>query len=261
MQRTAILGFIVAIALFAGDPNDDLLNAARKGDLASVKALLEKGAALEAKTPYGQTPLYLAAMNGQDEVVQFLLSKGANPDVHDAFYKASMLGFVLERKHYAIAKMLIAKGAGNPDEVIGDASESGNAELVQAVLDKGKPSQKALDKSYAAALDQKHAAVAEVLKKAGAQEPAPAVAVDPKILDSYAGNYKSEQLPFDVKVFVKEGKLYLQATGQPEFAPKAQSPKTFEFAPANIEIEFDSASTFSLKQGSTTYKFKKVVAQ
>ncbi len=261
MQRTAVLGFIVAITLFAGDLKEDLLNAARKGDLASVKASLEKGAPLEAKTPYGQTPVYLAAMNGQDEVAQFLLSKRANPDVHDTFYKASMLGFVLERKHYGIAKMLIAKGAGNADENIGGASESGNAELVQAVLDKGKPSQKALDKAYAAALEQKQAPVAEVLKKAGAQEPAPAFQVDPKLLESYAGNYKSEQLPLDVKVFAKESKLYVQASGQPEFAPKATSPTAFEFAPANLEIEFDTASSFSLKQGSTTYKFKKVVAQ
>jgi ankyrin repeat protein len=62
MHRIAGLVFATALALSAGDVNEDLLAAARTGDLVSIKALIEKGAALETKTPYGQTPLYLAAM-------------------------------------------------------------------------------------------------------------------------------------------------------------------------------------------------------
>src|ERR1039458_946218 len=109
MHRLACLLFATAVALLARDVNDDLLNAARRGDLDTVKALIEKGAPMEAKTPYGQTPLYLAAMSGHDAVVQFLLDKGAKTDVRDTFYKASLLDFVLERKHYAVAKMIIVK--------------------------------------------------------------------------------------------------------------------------------------------------------
>ena len=93
MHRIAGLVFATALALSAGDVNEDLLAAARTGDLVSIKALIEKGAALETKTPYGQTPLYLAAMNGRDDAVRYLLDKGANADVTDTFYKASMLGF------------------------------------------------------------------------------------------------------------------------------------------------------------------------
>ena len=71
MHRFAGLVLVFTLAAFAADVNEELLGAARKGDLAAVKALCEKGAAIEAKTPYGQTPLYLAAMNGHDEVVGF----------------------------------------------------------------------------------------------------------------------------------------------------------------------------------------------
>jgi D-alanyl-D-alanine carboxypeptidase len=85
--------------------------------------------------------------------------------------------------------------------------------------------------------------------------------VDAKVLDSYAGTYKTDQFPLDIKVFVKEGKLYMQATGQPEFAPKPKSPTVFEFAPAHLEIDFDSAASFTLKQGGRDIKFKKAVAQ
>src|SRR5947209_5684527 len=100
MRRRICLILAIAIPLLAADVNEELLDAARKGDLVSVKALLAKGAAIETKTPYGQTPLYLAAMNGRADVVEFLLDKGASTDVRDTFYKAPILAFVLMRKHY-----------------------------------------------------------------------------------------------------------------------------------------------------------------
>ncbi len=222
-----------------------------------MKSLIEKGATLEAKTPYGQTPLYLAAMSGHDEAVRFLLDKGANTDVTDTFYKASMLEFVLQRKHYGIAKMIIVKVHGNADQQLAEVAESGQVDLVQTVLDKGKPSQKALDSAYEAALGEKQAGVLEVLKKAGAHEPAPAFAVDAKVLASYSGTYKTDQLPMDIKVFVKEGNLYLQGTAQPELALTAKSPTTFEFARAHLEVEFDSAASFTLKQGGKDFQIQK----
>ena len=258
MHLTFLLIF-AALTLSGADVNEDLLAAARGGDLASVKASIEKGAALETKTSYGQTPLYLAAMNGHQEVVEFLLAKGASVNVSDTFYKAPMLAFVLQRKHYGVAKELIAKGGGNPDETLEAVARAANVELIHAVLDKGKPSQSALDRAYEAALDRKQAAVAELLQKAGAQPPTPAVQVDAKVLESYAGVYKSEQLPIDIKVFIKEGKLYLQGTGQPEFAPKAKSAKVFEYAPGRLQVEFDSAGGFTLKQAGTDYQFKRAV--
>jgi len=261
MYRVAGLVLAFALAVFAADVNEELLSAARKGDLATVKELCEKGAAIETKTPYGQTPLYLAAMNGHADVVLFLVDKGARTDVQDTFYKASMLDFVLQRKHYDVAKTLISKGTGNPDDELASVADAENTDLLEALLAKGKVSQPALDKAYETALDQKHTSTADLLKKAGAHEPAPPVVVDPKLLGSYAGTYKTEQLPFDIKVFIKDGKLYLQPTGQPEIAPKAKSPAIFEYPPYQLQVEFESADRFTLRQGGREFKFKKAVAQ
>lgn len=259
MRRMTCIAFLTVWAMFAWDVNTDLLTAAREGDLAAVKSLVEKGAALETKTSYGQTPLYLAAMSGHGEIVAFLLDKGASTEVRDTFYKAPMLTFVIARKHYDIAKMLIAKGSGNIDETLTAVAGSGNAELVQAVIEKGKPAQASLDTAYEAALGRKQTAVAELLAKAGAKPPAPAVQVDPKLLDSYTGTYRSEQFPLEIKIFVKEGKLFMQAAGQPEFMPKAKSATVFEFAPARLEVEFDSSTSFTLKQMGMNFKYNKVV--
>jgi len=259
MRLIAFLILASAFTALAWDANEDLLSASRAGDLAAAKAALEKGAALESKTPYGQTPLYLAAMNGHEEVVRLLLDKGASTDVKDTFYKAPMLAFVLQRKHWGVAKLLVSKSS-NADQALGDVASSGRAELVQAVLE-NKPSQASIDKAYENALQQKQADVADLLRKAGAHEPAPPVTVDAKVLESYAGTYKTEQFPLDIKVSVREGQLYLQATGQGEFAPKPLSATRFAFAPAQLEIEFDSADSFTLKQGGQNIKFKRAVAK
>jgi hypothetical protein len=83
--------------------------------------------------------------------------------------------------------------------------------------------------------------------------------VDVKTIEAYAGTYKSDVVPLDIKVFVKEGNLYMQATGQPEFPLKATSATQFEFAPARVVVEFDSDSSFTLKQGGGSFRFKKAV--
>ena len=198
-------------------------------------------------------------MNGHEEVVRFLLAKGASADVKDTFYKASALDFVLQRKHYGVAAMLVRKGAGKADDVLASVTQAGDAGVLQALLDAAKPSQAALDQAYESALEQKQAELIPLLKKAGAREPAPPFVADPKTLEGYAGTYKSDQIPLEIKAFVKEGRLYMQAGGQSEFPLKAKSATQFEFAQAQIQIEFDTPASFTLKQGPGSYRFKKAV--
>jgi hypothetical protein len=262
MHRIAwFMPALIALGLFAADVNEEVLTAARKGDLAVVKQMIEKGAAIETKTAYGQTPLFLSAMNGHEDVVRFLLEKGANPNIADTFYKMPLLVFVLSRQHNGTAKLLLAKGASAPDPVLADLLATGKPDLVQTVLDNGKPSQAVLDSAYENALQSGAKDVAEMLKKAGAREPAPAPKIDSATLDSYAGTYKSEGVPLEIKAFARDGILYMQATGQSEFPLKPKSPTLFEFAPAQVVVEFSSSSSFTIKQGGGSYLFKKAVTQ
>lgn len=258
MPYAHVFALCLALPLFGFDASQDLLDSARRGDLAQVKAALENNADVEAKTRYGQTPLYLAAMNGHTDVVRALLDKGAKVDVSDTFYKSSAIGFAASRKHTEVVKLLLPHST-DYDRNLDTATSLRNVELVTAVLATGKATQAALNRNFE--LASNHAGIAELLRKAGAQPPPPGIDVDAKVLDSYSGAYKSELLPVEVKVYTREGKLYAQATGQQEFSLRAKSPTLFEFPPARIEMEFGSPGAFTLRQGGQTFGFKKVVTQ
>lgn len=82
--RTVIpLVLFWALLAPAADSGPDLLNAARKGQTAQVRALLEKGTAPDSKDKEGRTALMLAAEHGRPDTVSLLLSKGANADARD----------------------------------------------------------------------------------------------------------------------------------------------------------------------------------
>ena len=55
-----------------------LLEATKQGDLAAVRAALERGEDIEAKDDKGYTLLIWAAYNGHKEVVSLLLEKGSD---------------------------------------------------------------------------------------------------------------------------------------------------------------------------------------
>eukprot|EP01065_Artemidia_motanka_P048845 TRINITY_DN7986_c0_g1_i1.p1 TRINITY_DN7986_c0_g1~~TRINITY_DN7986_c0_g1_i1.p1 ORF type:complete len:271 (+),score=39.38 TRINITY_DN7986_c0_g1_i1:56-868(+) len=56
-----------------------LLAAARKGDAATVRALVASGTCLSVRDSWGRSPLYLAVWWGRKEVVGILLERGASP--------------------------------------------------------------------------------------------------------------------------------------------------------------------------------------
>jgi ankyrin repeat protein len=55
-----------------------LLGAAQRGDYHAVHTALAQGANVHAKDSYGNTPLILAALEGHREIVEHLLTRGAD---------------------------------------------------------------------------------------------------------------------------------------------------------------------------------------
>ena len=70
-------------ARMARDPTVALRDIARAGDTSQLAPLLALGAALDGADEAGRTPLILAAINGQTEMVRRLLAAGANPALQD----------------------------------------------------------------------------------------------------------------------------------------------------------------------------------
>jgi len=65
-----------------GDINSDLLYSAEKGDITRVQDLLQRGADVNTKSKNGFTPLIAAAGRGHKGLVEILINKGANVNVH-----------------------------------------------------------------------------------------------------------------------------------------------------------------------------------
>src|SRR6187401_2538951 len=109
-----------ALALAQAPPltkAEQLQDAARKGDAATVKKLLDEGVDVNTKFRYNATALFYACDHGHVDVVKVLLDKGADLTVKDTFYGFTPLMLAVSPaqkrrpEHTEIAKLLIAKGA------------------------------------------------------------------------------------------------------------------------------------------------------
>jgi hypothetical protein len=99
-----------------GEKADALAEAARKGDGAGVKKLLDEGVDVNTKYRYGATVLSYACDRGHVDVVKLLLDRGADPLVKDTFYKATPLTWAVrpamgrKPQHVEVVRLLLAKG-------------------------------------------------------------------------------------------------------------------------------------------------------
>jgi len=255
------LCILLPMAVRAQNSNDEFFAAARKGDVAAVKAFLDKGVDVNAKTNYGATALSYACDKGHVEVVKLLLERGANVNAKDTFYGEVPIGWAIDKGHTEIVKLLLAHGAEGKERALTSAAEAGNAELVKAVLEKGDLKPETLSTALGRATKNNHPEVAELLKKAGAQPPPAAnFPADAETLKSYAGTYKGDR-GGEITFTVKDGKLTGVGGGQP-FTLGAYNKTTFTILEADgvtiiFKLENEKVVGFTLKQDAGTFEFKK----
>ena len=257
----AILLAIVTVAQTNQSLNDQLWEAARKGDAAAVTELLAKGADVNAKFRYGQTALFKAAERGHTEVVKVLLKNGADANVKDTFYGATAMTWALSNKHVEVVRALLEKSPEGVNDVLMTGVREGNAELVHVALDRGGLKPQTLSAALAAATagDEKHVEIAEMLKKAGA---VPSPEVDVATLQSYVGKYKSEQ-GLEINVTLKDGKLFATAAGQQPLSLMAIDrttfkPTAFDGVTVTFNVKGGKTTGFALKQGANTTQLKRI---
>jgi uncharacterized protein len=124
--RGRVVASAILFALAAGaahaqpaatsDTADAFSEAARKGDAAVVKKLLDEGVDVNTKFRYDRTALSFAADRGHVDVVKVLLDRGADVNIKDTFYGASPLAWAvspaMDRKpqHTEVVRLLLAHG-------------------------------------------------------------------------------------------------------------------------------------------------------
>jgi ankyrin repeat protein len=109
---TAILSLLIVFAAPKAVRAEEIHDAARAGDLAKVKALLEKDPSLvRAVDASGMTPLHLAAARDRSDVVAFLLAKGAPLEARDILDATPLWTWALEGQSFRTAELLLDKGA------------------------------------------------------------------------------------------------------------------------------------------------------
>jgi hypothetical protein len=139
-MRKRAVAFLAAVLVAAAAGADDgaaLREAARKGDLPAVKALLDRGVQADAQGRHGVTPLMLAASEGHLEVARLLVDRGADVNASERFFGSSVLGQAARTRRVEIVRWLLEKGSTDADEALGFALQAGDVPLARQAIASG----------------------------------------------------------------------------------------------------------------------------
>jgi ankyrin repeat protein len=105
--------FLMPLSAFGGDNGSNLIDAAFKGDLNTVKQFLDNGVNPNSKNSDNETALKYAALKGHIDIVELLLKKGAKVNGKDIDGGTALM-YAAWGGHTETVKLLLSKGA-NPN--------------------------------------------------------------------------------------------------------------------------------------------------
>lgn len=145
-SRLMSVGVLILGSCFAQDPASALTDAVKAGSATSVNALLAKGADPNVPGPEGITPLLVAASMGNIEIARALLAKGAAVNAQDkSSWQLAPLMVASFAGHLEMVKFLLDKGAdielknkdGNPALFFATAGQATDHTVVNLLLERG----------------------------------------------------------------------------------------------------------------------------
>jgi outer membrane protein assembly factor BamB len=209
-----VLAVFVSASSFAAGPRDEeLWDAAGRGDVATVRRLIEEGVDVNAKTRYGATALFFAADKAQLGVATLLLEKGADPNVKDTFYGATPLNWAMNHDATEVVLLLVQKGANDPESALELAIKKKDIRLCRAILERGPLDPAARVLNRARAVEAKADEIVALLDKA-ATKAEPPVPLPAEGLKTFVGAYRNDEAKAAVDVALENGALVARSEGQ-----------------------------------------------
>ena len=253
-----IVVLAAALALAQAPPltkAEQLGEAARKGDAATVKKLLDEGVDVNTKFRYNATALFYACDHGHLEVVKVLLDHRADMTIKDTFYGFTPLALALgpaqkkKPEHSEIAKLLIAKGAPGKETALGAALQSGDKALARFILDSGGLPPDVLSDALEAAKASNKADEVTMLESAGAK-PYVDFKIDEAQLARFAGTYRNAA-GNEAVIAVAGGRLLGTPRGGPSLPLSPRDATTFRMIGSpggtmTFTIEGDKVTGFTI---------------
>jgi outer membrane protein assembly factor BamB len=268
MLRRVALGLglvLVCLPLVAGEREEAFWEAAREGDLTTIKRLHGEGVDVNANTKYGATALAYACDRGHLDVVKYLIEKGADVNAKDEFYEFTPLGWTLFNDHFDITKALLAAGATGADQVLMTGVRKNNEDLVKTALESAEINADHVAQALERAKQVEGSEAIVTLLESAEVKPVEReeVEVDPAMLESYVGFYKNDEFNMTIEVTLRDGALTAQATNQPPLALRALSESRFEAREfPQVKLSFTgrggTIERIVLEQGSMTATFPRV---
>ena len=107
VRATSAVVFLLAAPAIAASPEARLIEAAERGDVASVRRLLQEGASVHHKDRAGRTALLAATQNNHVTVARALMEAGADVNAQDDIRDSPFL-LAGARGHTEIVKLALA---------------------------------------------------------------------------------------------------------------------------------------------------------
>ncbi|WP_265923146.1 ankyrin repeat domain-containing protein [Cupriavidus nantongensis] len=137
------IAMLTSVPAAAGaTPEQQLREAAARGDAAQVSALLARGASIDARDAQGRTALLLATHHNRVEAARVLIDAGADVNAQDAIHDSPYL-YAGARGHNEILRLALAHGADLRSTnryggtALIPAAERGHVETVRMLITAG----------------------------------------------------------------------------------------------------------------------------
>ena len=246
MRSLLTLALAVTTAVAGAAPADDgeaLREAARRGDVARVSALLDAGVKPDSEGRHGVTALMVAVFSGQAEVARLLVKRGADVNARERFFQQTVLSHATAAKNPDLVRWLLEAGSTDADSAMDFAVRAGDVALVKQALASGhlEPLDLMAYQKLAEQPDQKVSAeVRAVLSTAMvSRPPRRPFTPDPARLAAYAGRYGGGDKPETATtVEVRQGGLAITVGRQPELEVRPIAPELFENAAGDVAVSF-----------------------